>query len=245
MVVVVDDADRENEGDLVMAAEAATPEKIAFFLAHTSGVICVAHHARAGRRARPAAHGATQHRVPAHRVHGQRRRAPRDDDRDLGGRPRRRRSPRSSTRRPGPATSRRPGHIFPLALPHRRGAEAGRPHRGRGRPGPGGRAHPGRRALRDRHRGQVRRWPGWPSSRRSPAEHGLPLISIADLIRYRRQNEMLVQRVSEARIPTATAASTRPTCTSRCSTASSTWPSCYGEVAGQRERAWCGSTRSA
>ena len=41
MVVVVDDEDRENEGDLVMAAEAATPEKIAFFLAHTSGVICV------------------------------------------------------------------------------------------------------------------------------------------------------------------------------------------------------------
>src|SRR5438105_10184407 len=41
VVVVVDDADRENEGDLIMAAEFATPEKIAFFLSHTSGVICV------------------------------------------------------------------------------------------------------------------------------------------------------------------------------------------------------------
>jgi len=41
IVVVVDDEDRENEGDLIMAAQAATPEKIAFFLAHTSGVICV------------------------------------------------------------------------------------------------------------------------------------------------------------------------------------------------------------
>ncbi|MGA2208934.1 MAG: bifunctional 3,4-dihydroxy-2-butanone-4-phosphate synthase/GTP cyclohydrolase II [Acidimicrobiales bacterium] len=41
MVVVVDDEDRENEGDLVMAAEFATPESIAFFLAHTSGLICV------------------------------------------------------------------------------------------------------------------------------------------------------------------------------------------------------------
>ena len=40
MAVVVDDEDRENEGDLVMAAEAATPANIAFFLAHTSGVIC-------------------------------------------------------------------------------------------------------------------------------------------------------------------------------------------------------------
>ena len=37
MAVVVDDEDRENEGDLVMAAEAATPENIAFFLTHTSG----------------------------------------------------------------------------------------------------------------------------------------------------------------------------------------------------------------
>lgn len=40
IVVVVDDEDRENEGDLVMAAEAATTDTIAFFLEHTSGVIC-------------------------------------------------------------------------------------------------------------------------------------------------------------------------------------------------------------
>ncbi len=41
IVIVVDDEDRENEGDLIMAADAVTPEKIAFFLAHTSGLICV------------------------------------------------------------------------------------------------------------------------------------------------------------------------------------------------------------
>ncbi len=41
ILIVVDDEDRENEGDLIMAAEFATPEKIAFFLAHTSGLICV------------------------------------------------------------------------------------------------------------------------------------------------------------------------------------------------------------
>src|SRR4051794_10596620 len=40
IVVVTDDEDRENEGDLIMAAEDATPERIAFFLQHTSGVIC-------------------------------------------------------------------------------------------------------------------------------------------------------------------------------------------------------------
>jgi 3,4-dihydroxy-2-butanone 4-phosphate synthase len=42
MVVVADDADRENEGDLIMAAEAATPDRLAFIIRHTSGLVCVA-----------------------------------------------------------------------------------------------------------------------------------------------------------------------------------------------------------
>lgn len=40
IVVVVDDADREDEGDLIFAAESATPEKVAFLVRHTSGVVC-------------------------------------------------------------------------------------------------------------------------------------------------------------------------------------------------------------
>ena len=40
-VVVVDDADRENEGDLIFAAELATTEMTAFMVRHTSGYICV------------------------------------------------------------------------------------------------------------------------------------------------------------------------------------------------------------
>jgi len=39
-VIVVDDEDRENEGDLIMAAEHATPQALAFFMRHTSGLIC-------------------------------------------------------------------------------------------------------------------------------------------------------------------------------------------------------------
>ena len=42
VVVVADDEDRENEGDLIMAADAATPEMIAFFVRYTSGVSCAA-----------------------------------------------------------------------------------------------------------------------------------------------------------------------------------------------------------
>src|SRR5882724_3105836 len=39
-VVVVDDEDRENEGDLIFAAEKATPELLAFMVRYTSGYVC-------------------------------------------------------------------------------------------------------------------------------------------------------------------------------------------------------------
>ena len=42
LVIVVDDEDRENEGDLILAACHATPENIGFMVRHTSGVLCVA-----------------------------------------------------------------------------------------------------------------------------------------------------------------------------------------------------------
>ncbi|HTW37399.1 MAG TPA: 3,4-dihydroxy-2-butanone-4-phosphate synthase [Steroidobacteraceae bacterium] len=41
MVIILDDEDRENEGDLIMAAEHATPEAVAFMIRYTSGIICV------------------------------------------------------------------------------------------------------------------------------------------------------------------------------------------------------------
>ncbi len=40
MVVILDDEDRENEGDLIMAAECVTPEAIGFIVRHSSGIIC-------------------------------------------------------------------------------------------------------------------------------------------------------------------------------------------------------------
>jgi hypothetical protein len=40
-VVVLDDEDRENEGDLIIAADKLTPESMAFMVKHTSGVVCV------------------------------------------------------------------------------------------------------------------------------------------------------------------------------------------------------------
>src|SRR5918996_3760608 len=40
IVVVTDDDDRENEGDLVCAASLCTPEKMAFIIRHTCGIVC-------------------------------------------------------------------------------------------------------------------------------------------------------------------------------------------------------------
>ncbi|AFL50443.1 3,4-dihydroxy-2-butanone 4-phosphate synthase RibB [Sinorhizobium fredii USDA 257] len=42
MIVAVDDEDRENEGDIIVASEAVTPETIAFMMKHARGLICVA-----------------------------------------------------------------------------------------------------------------------------------------------------------------------------------------------------------
>jgi 3,4-dihydroxy 2-butanone 4-phosphate synthase/GTP cyclohydrolase II len=41
MVIMVDDADRENEGDLILAAEKATASQVGFMLRHTSGIVCI------------------------------------------------------------------------------------------------------------------------------------------------------------------------------------------------------------
>ncbi len=106
-LIVVDDEDRENEGDLIVAAEQVTPEAINFMARHGRGLICVALTAGALRRARPAADGRAQHLAPRHRVLRLRRGARRHHDRDLGRRPGGHRArpgrPRDPARRPPPA----------------------------------------------------------------------------------------------------------------------------------------------
>ena len=199
IVIVVDDEDRENEGDLVMAAQAATPEKIAFFLAHTSGVICVPLTAdRADQLELPLMVTAntesqrTAFTVSVDYRHGHHRHLGRGPGRH----------------HPGPHRSPHPGHRpeparahLPPALPGRRGAQAGRPHRGHHRPGEGGRPLSGRGALRDRVRGQagMARRPELEAFAKSTSSL---LISIADLVRYRRRKDKLVRRIAgPARIP--------------------------------------------
>ena len=200
MAVVVDDEDRENEGDLVMAAEAATPENIAFFLAHTSGVICVPLLPERADAARPAPHGHRQHRGAADGLHGERRLPARHDHRHLGHGPGvdHRRPDRSRTR--GPNDLNRPGHIFPLR--YRTGGvlkRAGHTEATVDLSRAAGLSPAGVLCeIVTEDKSEMARLP---DLERFAKKHDLPLISIADLIRYRRQNEKLVRLVSEARIP--------------------------------------------
>lgn len=199
IVVVVDDEDRENEGDLIMAAEFATPEKIAFFVRHTSGVICVP---LLGERL-------DELDVPLmvrDNTEVQRTAFTYSVDYRHGTTTGISAADRSATikalidPRTRPADIARPGHIFPL-----RYAEGGVLKRAGHTEAAvdlarmAGLAPAGVLCEIVKEDGEMARVP---DLLEFCAEHGLLLISIADLIRYRRQNEKLVRRVSEARIPT-------------------------------------------
>ena len=58
MVIMVDDEDRENEGDVVIAAEKVTPEAINFMARYACGLICLSLTEERVKELRPAPHGA-------------------------------------------------------------------------------------------------------------------------------------------------------------------------------------------
>ena len=200
IVVVVDDEDRENEGDLIMAAEFATPETIAFFLHHTSGVICapvtrerareldlplmVANNTETMRTAFTVSVDFRHDTTTGISAHD-----------------------RAATVRAlvDPATRPldllRPGHIFPLEA--RDGGvlkRAGHTEAAIDLARMSGLYPAGVLCeLVNESKNDMARLP---ELQRFAETHGLVLISIADLIRYRRQTEKLVRRVAEARIPT-------------------------------------------
>ncbi|WP_027660863.1 bifunctional 3,4-dihydroxy-2-butanone-4-phosphate synthase/GTP cyclohydrolase II [Salinispora fenicalii] len=198
-VVVVDDANRENEGDLIFAAELATPELVAFMVRYTSGYICTAltegecdrldlppmHHTNQDRRGTAyavtvdAREGVSTGISAADRAHTIRLLAD------------------PSTR---PEDLARPGHVVPLRA--REGGVLRRP------------GHT--EATIDLTRLAGLRPVGvlcelvnddgtmmrGPDLERFCAEHSLLLVTIADLIAYRRRTEKQVELVAEARLPT-------------------------------------------
>jgi 3,4-dihydroxy 2-butanone 4-phosphate synthase/GTP cyclohydrolase II len=199
IVVVVDDEDRENEGDLIMAAEFATAEKIAFFVRHTSGVICLPlTKERCDQLDLPLmVHDNTESHRTAFTVsvdyrHGTTTGISAAD--------------RATTIQAliDPATKpkdlARPGHIFPLQ--YREGGvlkRAGHTEAAVDLARMAGLEPAGVLCEIVNEDGTMARVP---DLERFCAEHGLLMISIADLIRYRRQGEKLVKRVAEGRVPT-------------------------------------------
>ncbi|MEU4604641.1 bifunctional 3,4-dihydroxy-2-butanone-4-phosphate synthase/GTP cyclohydrolase II [Kribbella sp. NPDC023972] len=198
-VIVVDDEDRENEGDLIFAASKATPELLAFLIRHSSGVVCVP------------MEGAELDRlgIPLMTPHNRERMRTAYtisvDARDgistgisAADRARTIRVLTDSASEPYDVVQ--PGHVFPL----------------RGREG-GVLVRPGHtEASIDLARlagltpaaviselvnddGTMKRGP---ELREFADEHGLVLVSIDDLIRYRRRTESQIQRVATTTLPT-------------------------------------------
>jgi 3,4-dihydroxy 2-butanone 4-phosphate synthase / GTP cyclohydrolase II len=199
MVLVVDDADRENEGDLIMAAEKVTPEAINFMVTHGRGIVCMP---------------MTSERLDELRIplmvsknsesHGTAFAV----SIDIRGRTTTGTSAfdRAATARAitdfelRPEDVRMPGHVFPLM------AQEGGVLKRAGHTEatvdlarlaglfPAGVLcevlHPDGTMAR------------LPELVRVASQHGLKLVSIADLIRYRRRSEKLIRRVAEATIPT-------------------------------------------
>ncbi|MGZ4457042.1 MAG: bifunctional 3,4-dihydroxy-2-butanone-4-phosphate synthase/GTP cyclohydrolase II [Nocardioides sp.] len=198
-VVVVDDEDRENEGDIIFAASKATPELMAFTIRHSSGVICVPMPAEMLDRLEiplmtphnkdklrtaytisvDARDGVSTGISAADRAHTARVLA-------------------DSATEPWEIT--RPGHVFPLryrdggVLVRRGHTEAAVDLATLAGLTPAGVLV---EVVNDD--GTMKRAP---ELRAFADEHDLAMISIEDLVRYRRRVENLVERVAETRLPT-------------------------------------------
>ena len=198
-VIVVDDEDRENEGDLIFAAEMATPELVAFMVRYTSGYICTPlpeedcdrlelppmYHVNQDRRgtaytvtvdARDGVHTGISAADRAHTI-----RLLADPDTK-------------------PTDLTRPGHVVPLRA--RRGGvlrRAGHTEAAIDLATMAGLRPAGVLCELVNDTGTTMRLP---DLRRFAETHDLVLISIAELIAHRRSTERHVERVADARIPT-------------------------------------------
>ena len=201
MVVVVDDEDRENEGDLTIAAEKITPEAINFMARHGRGLVCLPMTAERLDELRiplmvqddaNSARFGTAFCVPIEARHG--------TTTGISAADRARTVLAAIDPATRPEDLSRPGHMFPL----------------RARPGGVLQRSGQTEAAVDLARlaglnpagviceimdedGTMMRVP---KLRHFCREHGLKMITVAALIRHRMQHERLVRKVAEAQLPT-------------------------------------------
>ena len=199
MVIVVDDADRENEGDLIMAAERVTPEAIAFIVRHTSGVICMpVVGERLDELQIPLMVAAnTDSRRTAFTVSVD---AHQGVTTGISAADRARTIQAIIDPATEPADLSRPGHVFPLR--YREGGvlkRAGHTEAAVDLARLAGLFPAGVLCETVNEDGTMARMP---DLERFARAHDLKIISIADLIEHRREHEILVTKVAEATIPT-------------------------------------------
>ncbi len=199
IVVVCDDEDRENEGDLTMAAQFATPEAINFMAMHGRGLICLAMTPDKCRELElpqmvqnneatfgtaftvsiEARHGVTTGISAADRAH----------------------TVQTAIKPTAmPADLVQPGHVFPLrAKPGGVLERTGQTEASVDLARLAGLEPAGVICEIMNEDGTMSRVPDLiPYCKK----HGLKMVTVADLIKYRRRNEKLVRRVAEARLPT-------------------------------------------
>jgi 3,4-dihydroxy 2-butanone 4-phosphate synthase/GTP cyclohydrolase II len=199
MIVMVDDEDRENEGDLIMAAEHVTAEKIAFIVRHTSGVVVApltGERCDDLRLAMMVDHNTESHRtaftISVDLLDGTTTGISAAD--------------RAATIRAlanpsvGFEAFARPGHVFPLRA--REGGvlkRAGHTEAAVDLARMAGCEPAGVICEIQNDDGTMSRLPELIEFAK---KHGLLISSIAELIDYRRHKERLVERISSARVPT-------------------------------------------
>ena len=199
IVIVVDDYDRENEGDLVMAGEKVTPEAVNFMATHGRGLVCMPMMAERLKELQlpmmvpdNTSRLTTAFTVSVDVLNGTTTGISAHD--------------RAATVRAlldpetGPEDLARPGHLFPLrytdggVLVRAGHTEAAVDLARMAGFYPAGvlcevMAEDGTMARMEQ-------------LDRLSVEHGVGIVTIADIISYRRSHEMLIERVAEARIPT-------------------------------------------
>ncbi len=199
MVVVVDDDDRENEGDLIMAASKATAEKVAFMIRHTSGILCTPILEEHAKRlnlepmvARNDAPMSTAFTVSIDYAQGL--------TTGISAEERAATAQALTSSNVSADEFVRPGHIFPLV--GRRGGvlvRSGHTEAGIDLSVLAGCPPVGLLAELVNDDGTVQRLP---QLREFASTHALKIITIADLISYRQQREQLVERTMEFRVKT-------------------------------------------
>ncbi|HEX5403998.1 MAG TPA: 3,4-dihydroxy-2-butanone-4-phosphate synthase [Pseudonocardiaceae bacterium] len=197
MVVLVDDPDRENEGDLVAAAALATPETVNFMATYGRGLICAP--VERGQLDRlgvpPMVTGSTDRFGTAFHVgvdHSDAGTGISAADRALAIRA-------LADPTSGPADFRMPGHLFPLAC-HEQGV-LGRPGHTEASVDLVRLAGLPPAAVICEIAGPAGDMARLPALAHLAAQHGMPLVAISDVIAYRRRRERMVERVTDAAMP--------------------------------------------